>query len=53
MLRIESVEIKNIKGIASATFGLGTLTVIRGANGTGKTSILDSIATIFDGGHDP
>lgn len=52
-MRIASVEISNVKGIRSAAFPLGSVTVIRGANGTGKTSILDAISAVFAGGHDP
>ena len=52
-MRIASVEISNIKGIKSASFPLGSVTVIRGANGTGKTSIVDAISAVFAGGHDP
>lgn len=50
---IQSVEISNIKGIADLKFGVGTLTVIRGDNGTGKSSILDAISAVFEGGHSP
>lgn len=53
MLRIDSVSIENLKGIERAEFPLGSLTVIKGSNGTGKSSILDAIATVFEGGHDP
>lgn len=52
-MRIASVEISNVKGIRSAAFPLGSVTVIRGANGTGKTSIVDAISSVFAGGHDP
>jgi chromosome segregation ATPase len=53
MLRIDAVSIENLKGIERAEFPLGSLTVIKGSNGTGKSSILDAIATVFEGGHDP
>ena len=53
MSRIHSVEISNIKGVSFAKFPVGTLTLLKGENGSGKTSVLDSIAAIFEGGHDP
>lgn len=52
-MRIASVSIENVKGIRSAAFPLGSVTVIKGANGTGKTSIVDAISSVFAGGHDP
>lgn len=52
-LRIQEVEISNVKGIAHAILKPGTLTVIRGGNGAGKSSILDAINCIFEGGHNP
>jgi len=52
-LQIKSVEITNIKGIEHLKFEVGTLTVIRGANGTGKSSVLDAISAVFEGGHSP
>lgn len=52
-LRIESVLIENIKGIERLEMPLGSLTILRGANGTGKTSVIDAISSVFDGGHDP
>ena len=53
MLRIDSVSIENLKGIERAEFPLGSLTVIKGANGTGKSSILDALGCVFEGGFDP
>lgn len=53
MRRVQAVEIRNIKGVADAEFPVGSLTILRGDNGTGKTSILDAIASVFEGGHDP
>lgn len=53
MARITEVSITNIKGIASLSFQAGAVTVLAGSNGVGKTSVIDAIAAIFDGGHDP
>ena len=52
-LKLQSVEIENIKGIEQIKFDAGAVTVISGRNGVGKSSILDAIAAVFDGGHDP
>lgn len=52
-MRIESVSIRNIKGIEALDFELGSVNILSGDNGTGKTSVLDAIRSIFEGGHDP
>lgn len=52
-MKIASVEITNIKGIERAEFPLGSFTVISGRNASGKSSIQDAIAAVFEGGHDP
>ena len=52
-LRIESVTIENIKAITALEFKAGTVTVISGRNGVGKSSVLDALASVFGGGHDP
>lgn len=53
MNRIEAITIENIRGIASLGFTPGSITHIRGRNGTGKSSIISAIRAVFDGGHDP
>lgn len=53
MMRIESVSIRSIKGIEALDFELGSVNILSGDNGTGKTSVLDAIRSIFEGGHDP
>ncbi|MBN2892063.1 MAG: AAA family ATPase [Bacteroidales bacterium] len=40
---IDSVNIKNFKSIEDLTFDLGRINVIIGANGSGKTNILEAI----------
>lgn len=52
-MKIASVSIENIKGIERAEFPLGSFTVISGRNASGKSSIQDAIAAVFEGGHDP
>jgi hypothetical protein len=51
--RLKSVEIKNVKGIESLTFSCGAVTVLRGKNGAGKSSAIDALIAVFEGGHDP
>lgn len=52
-MQVREVEIQNIKGIEYLKFSPGTLTVLAGANGAGKSSVIDAIRMIFDGGSDP
>lgn len=51
--RLQSVEIKNVKGISSLKLQAGAVTVIAGENGAGKSSVIDAIDCVFSGGHDP
>lgn len=50
--RLQSVQIKNVKGIESLSIQAGSVTVIAGENGAGKSSVIDAISAIFEGGHD-
>jgi hypothetical protein len=50
---IESIEITDVLGSEHAEFRPGTLTIIHGENGSGKTSIIRALIAIFEGGHDP
>lgn len=52
-LTLRKVSISNIKGIEWIEFEVGGLTIIRGPNGVGKSSILDAMRTVIEGGHDP
>lgn len=52
-MKIHHVEIHDIYGIKDASFEAGTVTVISGGNGTGKSSILRALLAIFEGGHSP
>lgn len=52
-MRIQAVTIANLFGIEYLTFAPKTLTVLRGKNGSGKSSVLRAITLIFSGGHDP
>jgi DNA repair exonuclease SbcCD ATPase subunit len=52
-MRVETIEISNFKGIEHLVAKPGTVTILRGRNGAGKTSFIDAIRTIFEGGYDP
>lgn len=52
-LRVDRLEVENIRGIENGILEPKTITVLRGDNGTGKSSWLDAMRVIFDGGYDP
>ena len=52
MVHIERVSILNTLGIEALEFQAGKFTKINGANGTGKTSVLEAIKTVVGGGTD-
>ena len=52
-MKISRLEIENIKGIEHIYLQPGTVTVISGANGSGKSSIIDAVMAVFEGGSDP
>lgn len=51
-MRIQKIKIANLLGIEELEFDPGNFTIIEGRNGTGKTSILESIKHALNGGHD-
>lgn len=50
---IKRIHIRNFKGIEYATMELGQITLVSGANGTGKSSFLEAVKAPFQGGYDP
>jgi predicted ATP-dependent endonuclease of OLD family len=52
-MRITKVEVSNIRGIELFEMSPGAVTVIRGANGIGKSSLMDAIKAPFEKGYDP
>jgi hypothetical protein len=54
-LSVVRVEVENIKAIEHRELNLKgrSITVLQGCNGSGKTSLLDAIASVFEGGSDP
>lgn len=51
-MHVSLVTIRNILGIEELTFDAGQFNAITGANGKGKTSILEAIKAALKGGHD-
>lgn len=52
-MQLSRVLIQNVMGIEYQEFAAGALTIIRGPNGVGKSSVLRAISDVFSGGHDP
>jgi exonuclease SbcC len=51
-MNISLVKITNMLGVGNLEITPGRITEISGANGSGKTSVLEAIKSIFGGGHD-
>lgn len=50
--RIKRIRIRNVLGIEELEVEPGAVTVVEGANGTGKTSFVAAIKALVGGGHD-
>jgi len=48
-MKIKKLKINNFKGINTLEINFGDLTIIKGANGTGKTSIIDAFYWLLFG----
>lgn len=46
--RVREVQIRNYKSIGQATVAMGSLTILVGANGAGKSNFLDAMAFVSD-----
>ena len=52
-LRVSQIQIRNVLGIRELEFAPdGSVTTITGKNASGKTSVIDAIQAVLDGGHD-
>lgn len=51
-MRATLIKISNLLGIQDLEFEPGTFTIVSGPNGSGKTSVLESIKSIMKGGED-
>lgn len=52
IMNIQKIKIANLLGIEELEFDPGRFTLIEGRNGSGKTSVLESIKHALNGGHD-
>lgn len=51
-IRVSRILIRNVMGIEELDVEPGALSVVSGANGSGKTSVLEAVKSAFGGGHD-
>lgn len=51
-MKINKIKISNILGIDNLEFEPGKFTQIEGKNGSGKTSIIEALKSVFKGGND-
>lgn len=51
-MQISKLTIRNILGIEELEFSAGKFTVLKGTNGSGKTSVIEAIKAALKGGHD-
>lgn len=52
-MKVTNIQIENFKAFRAIEFTPGSLTIVRGRNGEGKSSLLDAIACVMKGGSDP
>jgi len=52
-IQVSRIRIENVFGITELEFDPDGVSVIRGDNDTGKTSVLRAISLLLGGGHDP
>lgn len=53
LMRLTEVTIRNFKAIKDTTISLANMTVIVGANGSGKSSVLQALHWMFQSGRNP
>lgn len=51
-MRVAKIKITNILGIEELEIDPGAITVLEGRNGVGKTSTIEAIRSVVEGGHD-
>jgi recombinational DNA repair ATPase RecF len=52
-LRLASIDVRDVGGVQHFAAQMSAINIIVGENGTGKTSLLAAIDSVFSGGHDP
>ena len=50
-MKVARIRIRNVLGIESLDIEPGSVTVIRGQNGSGKTSVIEALKAVMQGGH--
>lgn len=51
-MRVKKITIRNVMGVEERTIEPGRVTRIQGRNASGKTSTLEAIKSVIQGGHD-
>lgn len=51
-MKVKRINIRNILGIQELEINAGSVTVVEGQNESGKTSVIEAVKSIFEGGHD-
>lgn len=52
-IRIEEISLRDTYGVEEMTFAPGTVTIVKGENGSGKSSILNGVTYAFATNNDP
>lgn len=52
-IHLKSISIRDLGGIPSFSTVLGAVNIVVGDHGTGKTTVLRCVQTVFEGGSDP
>lgn len=51
-MRVKEIYIRNVLGVSELEIAPGMVTRIMGSNGEGKTSVIEAIRSVIEGGHD-
>jgi len=51
-MRVKGIRIRNVLGVAELEIAPGSVTVVSGQNASGKTSVIEALRAVVNGGHD-